>query len=75
MVKYCPKKEKSKIENYRNGTGGGPQPKPLSSSIEKVLELFADSPAFNASKELKQHNEPPRGKTTQYNPDGLSKLY
>ena len=56
------KKEKSEIDNYRKGTGGSPPPKPLSPSTEKVLELFAGSPAFIGLK----------GIETTYHPDGLS---
>ncbi|XP_069114812.1 myb/SANT-like DNA-binding domain-containing protein 4 [Argopecten irradians] len=40
------KKEFSAHKIYSKGTGGGPAPKPMDATTERVVELFKDSPNF-----------------------------
>ena len=40
------KREFGTYKREANKTGGGPQPKPVSSATEKLIELFQDTPQF-----------------------------
>ena len=41
------KKEYSEDKLYRQQTGGGPCPKPVSSISERIVDLFKGSPSFD----------------------------